>query len=266
MRSTCRPRILAAVLLMPLMQPHPALSQGPRETSAATERLREPLGDPRPWIAQSELRLRADSNDVDALRIGALALMTLGKAAGLDTKDAARDSVFRVAERWARRAAALRPADADVQFALATAIGNAAMSKSPSERVRSADEIWQAATRATRLDPAHDGAWHVLGRWHAEMLRVSPFERYFAKQMLGAAIFDRATWDEAIAALERARALDSTRIMHRLELAEVYLNRKRWNDARHELDAVRTLPLAEANDTLHRRHGELLRRKLKGGR
>jgi tetratricopeptide (TPR) repeat protein len=264
MRRTRGPLLLAAAMLMTL--PCAAAAQWAPSGIEMPGRVREPFGDPRAWIAESERRLAADSSDVDALRLGALALVTAGQAFPLNGKNPVRDSLFSRAERWARSAARLRPNDADVQFALAMAIGNAALAKSPQERVRSADEIWRAATQATQLDPAHDGAWHTLGRWHAEMLRVSPFERFFAKQLLGAAVFDRATWDEAVRYLERARSLDSLRITHRLDLAEVYLDRKRWDEARRELDAVRALPLREANDTLRRREGEDLRRRFKAVR
>lgn len=264
MRRISRLLLPTIALLVTVLRTADAQSDTPAASSGA--RVREPFGDPRPWVAASERRLRADSADVEALRLGALALVTEGQAVAHNRKDAVRDSLFRRAERWARRAAALRPADADVQFALAMAIGNAALSKAAQERVTSADEIWQAATSAVTLDPAHDGAWHVLGRWHAEMLRVSAFERFFAKQLLGAAVFDRANWPAAFEALERAVSLDSTRITHRLELAAAYVHRKRWVEARRELDAVRLLPLREANDTLYRRQAEQLRTRLRDGR
>lgn len=252
----CCTLLLAATCVVQAQAPAPA-------AAGAGPRVREPIGDPRGTIRASETRLEADSLDVEALWLGALALVQEGRSVPLDTKNPARDSLFYRAERWARRAARLRPDDADVQFALAMAIGNAALTKSPRERVKSADEIWKAATRATQLDPEHDGAWHVLGRWHAEMLRVSSIERYFAKQFLGAAVFDRADWAKAAEFLERARDLDSLRITHRLDLAEVYADRKRWPEARRELDAVRTLPRREPNDTLYQRQGEQLRRRLK---
>jgi len=39
------------------------------------------------------------------------------------------------------------------------------------DRIRDAEAIRTAALRALELDPGHDGAWHVLGRWHAEIMR-----------------------------------------------------------------------------------------------
>lgn len=263
MRTVRRTLPSCFALLMAAALTVQAQGAAPVVPAAGAPRVREPIGDPRSTIGASETRLAADSNDVDALWLGALALVQEGRSVPLDTKNPARDSLFYRAERWARRAARLRPDDADVQFALAMAIGNAALTKSPRERIKSADEIWKAATRATQLDPGHDGAWHVLGRWHAEMLRVSSIERYFAKQFLGAAVFDRADWTKAAEFLERARDLDSLRITHRLDLAEVYVDRKRWPEARRELDAVRVLPRREPNDTLYQRQGEQLRKRLK---
>jgi tetratricopeptide (TPR) repeat protein len=233
--------------------------------AVAAPRVREPIGDPARSLLDAERRLAADSNDVNALWMGALALVSQGRRLPLDRKDAGRDSLFTRAERWARRAAALRADDPDVQFALAMAVGNAALTKSARERVTSAEEIYRAGAKAVQLDPGHDGAWHVLGRWHAEMLRVPSVERFFAKQFLGADVFGLADWEKAQAYLERAKLLDSTRITHRLDLAEVYVDRKRWAEARRELDAVRALPYREPNDTLYKQQGEALRRRVRGG-
>ena len=59
------------------------------------------------------------------------------------------------------------------------------------ERIRRAKIIRSEALRTLALDPSHDGAYHVLGRWNAEIMRLSGLSRFFAKHFLGARVFDR---------------------------------------------------------------------------
>lgn len=221
-------------------------------------------GDPRAILAHADSVLATDSTDYEANWRGAIALIEIGRAVPFEVKSAERDSAFRRAEVLARRAVRANADDSEGHFALSMAVGNTSLTKGPRERVRSAEEIYREASRAIAIDSTHDGAWHVLGRWHAEMMRVSGVERFFARQFLGAAIFDRASWDQAIAGLERAVALDPSRLTHHLDLAEVYADRKRWDDAKRELDAVRDLPAIHANDELYKRQAEELRTKLRG--
>lgn len=221
-------------------------------------------GNPQAILASADSTLATDSLNYEALWRGALALVDIGSAVAPDRKSAMRDSAFVRAEQLARRAVRVNGNDTEGHFALAVALGSASLTKSPRERVRAAEEVYREAHRAIALDSTHDGAYHVLGRWHAEMLRVSGVERFFAKEFLGGAIFKQASWDSAETDLRRAVTLDSTRITHHLDLAGVYADRKRWNEARRELDAVRDLPATAPNDTLFKRQGELLRARIAG--
>jgi Tfp pilus assembly protein PilF len=64
--------------------------------------------------------------------------------------------------------------------------------------------------------------------------------------------------------MERAVALDPGRVYHRLELARIYADRKRYADARAELDRLAALPDREIMDSVYRREGMALARKLAG--
>lgn len=164
-------------------------------------------------------------------------------------KNAGRDSLYAKAERLSRRAVAANPEGADGHFLVAYSVGRASLTKGTKERIRRAAEIRTAVLRAIELDPRHDGAYHLLGRWHAEIMRLSGFQRFFAKSFLGAGIFGQASWQEAVANLEKAVELAPNRIYHRLDLAEVYVDRKRYSDARRELDAIAALPAAAPGDS-----------------
>ena len=73
-----------------------------------------------------------------------------------------------------------------------------------------------------------------------------------------AGIFSQASWEAAVSNMERAVALDPGRLYHRLELAEIYVDRKRYDDARSELAQLAALPDRETMDSVYRRQAEML--------
>ncbi len=182
----------------------------------------------------------------------ALALITLGQETPDSKSSPARDSLYAEAERRARTAVRADTTGADGWFVLANALGRTALTRPPEKRLKLAVAIRNAAIRAIILDPTHDGAYHVLGRWHAEIMRLPGIERFFARRVLRARIFDEASWDEATVNLERAVALDSTRIVHRLDLAAIYADRKRYADALAQIDTIAAMPEREYLDPQHK--------------
>jgi Flp pilus assembly protein TadD len=234
-----------------------------RAQMAPTAQARANQGDPHLILARADSVLATDSLNYDALWRGSLALIDLGKAVPHNVKSAVRDSQFTRAESMGRRAVRVNPDDSEGHFALAMALGNTSLTKGARERAKLAEEIYREASQAVAIDSTHDGAWHLLGRWNAEILRVSGLQRFFARQFLSTRIFDQASWAEAVADLERAVRLDPPRILHHLDLAGVYVDLKRWPDAHRELDAVRDLPASQPNDSLFKRQGEEMRRALR---
>jgi regulator of microtubule dynamics protein 3 len=206
--------------------------------------------------------LDQDSMNYDADWRGAMTLLTLGEQLPGSARNPERDSLYSQAERYARRAVASNPAGADGHFALAASLGRESLTKGKKERIRTAAEIRREALRTLALNPRHDGAYHILGRWNAEIMRISGFSRFFAKKFLGAGVFNQASWDQAIYNMEKAVQLDSTRIYHHLELAEIYADRKRIPDARTQLRWVDSLPSREVQDSAYKREGAALERRL----
>jgi uncharacterized protein HemY len=84
-------------------------------------------------------------------------------------------------------------------------------------------------------------------------MKLSGFERFIARRLLGGGAFRKASWAEAQRQLELAVALDSSRIYHRLELARVYLARKQTAAALSELHAIDRLADRVAADSRYRR-------------
>jgi hypothetical protein len=241
-------------------------AQSPETWPSRDSLLAEAIGlsalDPAEAARRFERLTVRDSLDAEAHWRAAIAWSE--SAAALTTKPERprRDSLNARAEVFARRALARDSAGAWPAFALGLVLGNTALTKGIKARVRLAVEVRELALRALAADSTHDGAHHLLGRWHAEVRRLSGFERLIAKTILGGGVLGEASWASAHAHLERAVALDSTRIYHRLDLAAVCLDLKDYACAEAELRQVAELPERVAMDPAYKREGARLRARL----
>src|SRR5688572_27732948 len=138
--------------------------------------------------------IQADANNAEALWRASREAIDLG-----EFDDAARDSLYRLGEQFARRAVQADPKSSMAHFALAKAIGRRALSLGARERVKYAGEVRKEAMEALSLDSANAGAQHVMGRWHANIMRLSGVSRFFAKNLLGGRTFNEANWKDAAA-------------------------------------------------------------------
>jgi tetratricopeptide (TPR) repeat protein len=246
---------------------HAALLLAAAVSSAAAQDAAGPLAlgiaatearDPVAALGHFEAAL-ATGSTLEAAWRGSIAAVDVGRLHAASADRTLRDSLLARAETLARTAIEADSTSADAWFALANALGRSALGLPARARVRQAGAVRDAALRAIALDSLHDGAYHVLGRWHAEVMRLSGVSRFFARRFLGGRIFGEASWDAAIGHLSRAAALDPTYIYHRLDLAEVLVERKRWDEARPHLEAIPGLPDRDIEDAVHRRRAaELL--------
>lgn len=239
----------------------PVWAQGPADHVAMGVAANE-ARDPGTALEHFQAALNQDSTSYEANWRAAMILLDRGEQTADSAKGGARDSLYALAERYARRAVSSNPRGADGHFALAAAVGRVSLTLGQEPRIRRAGIIRNEALRAIQLNPRHDGAYHIMGRWHAEIMRLSGIGRFFASNFLGARVFKQASWKQAIANMEKAVALDPGRIYHRLELARIYADRKRGADAESQLHAVESLPLREAMDSVYKRRGAELRRRL----
>lgn len=206
--------------------------------------------------------LDLDSMNYEANWRAALTLGLMGDPYPMSAKSPERDSLYARAERYAQRAVAANPAGADGHFALAASLGRAALMKRTEEKLHSATVIRSEALRAIAINPRHDGAYHILGRWNAEIMRLPSLSRFFAKKFLGARVFNQASWNNAVFYMEKAVALDPERIYHHLALADIYVDRKRLRDAGNQLRLVDSLPVREAMDTNYKQQAATVRQRL----
>lgn len=191
------------------------------------------------------------------------AAMVAVDAGEFEKNDAQRRALYATATDYATRAIALNPGDAEGHFHLSRALGRTALALGPRDRVKYGIEVRAHALEALRLAPRHPGALHVMGVWNAEVMRLSGLSRAVAKTFLGGQVFGSANWGDAVRYLEQAVQLEPSRLVHRLDLARIYRDVGRTQDAKAAYRAALACPLADANDATYRALAESELRKLK---
>jgi tetratricopeptide (TPR) repeat protein len=210
-------------------------------------------------LAQYEAALALDSTNSDALIKAAYEAVDLGE---FTVSPEQRTSLFRRGEHYARLAVAANPRSAEAHFQLARALGRTALSVGVRDRIKYATEVRDEALAALAIESRHSGALHVMGMWNAEVMRLNTLSRLIAKRFLGGKVFGEASWDNARRYLEQAVAADSARIVHRLDLGEVYADRHETAKAVEQFEWIARAPVVDYNDpnykkAAERRRGEL---------
>jgi tetratricopeptide (TPR) repeat protein len=167
---------------------------------------------------------------------------------GFPATAAARNALFSSAEQYARRAVAANPGDAEGHFVLAWALGRTALFQSPRGRVKYGNEVRSHALECLRLKPAHAGCLHIMGVWNAEIMRLNAVVRLIARNVLGGRAFGSASWKEAVRYMEAAVAADPERVVHRLDMGEIYRDVGDKTKAREQFEKGLSLPSTDYND------------------
>ena len=241
-------RYLISFLILSLAFPAPVSAQSAAEHIALGDRDYAAL-EGASALGNYEKAIAVDPRSYEALWKASRSAVDIGS---LGTNSSRRASLFNSAEQYARRAIALNPGDSEGHFSLARALGKTALSQSPRGRVKYATEIRAQALECLRLAPRHAGCLHVMGMWNAEVMRLNAVTRLIAKNVLGGRVFGTASWKDAVAYMEAAVASEPERIVHRVDLAEIYDVVDEKAKARAEYEAALRLPVADVNDNAYK--------------
>lgn len=235
-----------------------ARAQSVAEHNAAGDREHDAFR-PEAALRHYEAALALDSMNAHALQKASLSAVDMGEG----TADKARAAeLFRLGAKYGRQSVAVAPGEAESYFNLARALGRAALNVGVRDRVRYAVDIRDQALAALRIDPNHPGALHVIGMWHAEVMRLNGFEKFFAKNFLGGKIFGIANWPDAVSSLERAVMVDPLRLSHKLDLGLIYRDVREKAKARMQLEAVVSGAQSDVNDPIYKRQAQQALAKL----
>lgn len=200
-------------------------------------------------LSHYEQAAKADASSYEALWKASRSAVDLGS---YKSSDSERPGLYSRGEQYARRAVALNPGDAEGHFAVARALGKTALSQSPKGRIKYATEIRSHALQCLRSAPRHAGCLHVMGMWNAEVMRLNSLTRLVAKTVLGGKVFGSANWSDAVRYMESAVAADPDRIVHRIDLAGIYVDVKEPAKAKAQLEAALKLAPTDFNDDVYK--------------
>jgi FimV-like protein len=189
----------------------------------------------------------------EVLRIQATNITALWKCSELCSRignrqptKAAKLDYFKAAKTYAELAIQVAPQSADAQYVMAVAMGRQALVLSGKEKVAAVKEIKRYTDEALRLDAKHAKAWHVLGKWHYEVSSLSGIERTAAKILFGG--IPKASFEESIAAYEKAKQYSPQFMLNFLELAKAYIKNSQQDKAIALLEKVPSMPLKTEDD------------------
>ncbi len=189
--------------------------------------------------------IAVDPRNYEALWKAARAAMDLG----LPAADAARRTAFySTAEQYGRTAAAVNPGDPEGHFVLAWALGKTALTQGARGRVKYGKEIRLHALECLRINPGYAGCLHIMAMWNAEIMRLNGLVRLIARNFLGGRVFGSANWKEAVRYMEAAVAAEPERVVHRLDMGEIYRDSGDKAKARAQFEAGLRLPATDYND------------------
>jgi tetratricopeptide (TPR) repeat protein len=174
-----------------------------------------------------------DPDEPEALWRAARAHADVGKALEARDKREAK-AAYQRGEGLARRAVERAPDSANAHFALALCVGRLALFAGGKTKIRLSKEVRIEAERAIALDPLHDGAHHLMGRWHYAIARLGWLLKAFAEIIYGGVPPD-ASLEAAAEHFARAIEIDDRKPVHRLEYARVLLKLGHRERARDEL-------------------------------
>ena len=196
-------------------------------------------------LAAYERAIALDSNYYEALYKAAGEAVELGL---FETDKTIMKAYFDSALAFAHRAVLAYPTGSDGHYMLARVEGRAAMAVSGSNRIKVGKDVRSEALLALKYDSLNPGALHVLGVWNAEVMRLSGFERFIARTLLGGGVLGKANWHDAQTYMERSVEVDPNRIIHHLDLGVIYMDVGKKPLAKEQFEIVMSMPIREYND------------------
>lgn len=154
---------------------------------------------------------------------------------------------FNKAIDLAQRALTVDSTHTQSNFVMAVAMGRKALISGARDRVAASRAIKKYVDRALRQDSTNAGAWHVLGRWHFKVANLSWIERAAANTLFGG-IPGNATNQKAADAIEKAISLNEDYILYYVDLAKVYKEMGREQEAVATCQTALDKPLLTPDD------------------
>lgn len=212
-------------------------------------------------LAIFRILLGKDSSNVNYLTGTAYLFCKVGTIQPLESN---RQNYFRRAEYLATKAIKTDPKNAEAYYTYALALGRMNENASSKQKIANAKTMRTALDKAIELDPLHEGAWHILGRWHRTIASFNAVERLTINTLFGG-MPQGGSHDDAIDCFTICYKLEPDFILHAYELAVSYYERNKEKDKIYAtvwLKKAREMPIRDAEDKITLSKVEALLAKL----
>ena len=153
-----------------------------------------------------------------------------------ETNTKVRDAYYNAAVFYGKQALVLNPNSDESHVSYAIAMGRISLLRNGKEKLTIAKEVKQHADIALKLNPNNFKAWHIVGKWNYEVSNLNFLEKTAAKVFYGG--LPPASLSGAIAAYEKAKALNGAFLLNYLELAKAY---KRNDDDKKAITCLKQI-------------------------
>jgi tetratricopeptide (TPR) repeat protein len=177
-----------------------------------------------------------------------LARLNISIAESFDPDESAkRIPYYAKAVEYARKSVELDNNNANAHTWLAAALALKADKIGSKEKVKRAEEIKQELNRALELNPHDDVAWSMLGSYNYEVSKIGWFSRMVGNAFIGG--MPQGNRDEAEKDFKKAIGLNPRVIRHYHELAILYIDEGRKQEALNILKIAESKPVLMKSDT-----------------
>lgn len=162
-------------------------------------------------------------------------------------EDERKREYFNKGIELAEQALEVDSTDTQSNFVMSVAMGRKALIAGASARVAASRAIKRYAQRAIRFDSTNPGPWHVMGRWHYKVANLSFVERLAANTLFGG-VPGPASNEEAIRHIKKAIELEPDYILYYYDLADIYRQTGREQEAIQTCEKALELPNLTVED------------------
>jgi tetratricopeptide (TPR) repeat protein len=168
---------------------------------------------------------------------------------------------FQQAKKFADAAIKLDSNNADANYIMSVVYGKLTeVEKKNEDIVNDVKNIRVYIDKAIKLNPQMGKAYHVLGKWHLEVVSLNIIKKAAVKLIYGGV--GEATIETAIANMEKCKSMEPYYCLNFFDLARAYQYNQQYEKAISTLEQLAKLPSRQQDDPVIKAQGAALLQKL----
>lgn len=168
---------------------------------------------------------------------------------------------FQQAKKFADAALKLDSNNAEANYMMAIVYGKLTeVEKKNEEVIKQVKAVKQYIDKSIALNPQYGKAWHVLGKWHLEVVSLNAIKKAALKVIYGGA--GEASINKAIEYMEKCKTMEPYYCLNFYDLARAYQYHEQYEKSISILQQLSKLPTRRQEDVTTKTQGAMLLLKL----